>query len=203
MAAIETFLFDMDGVLCAYAFDRRLRLVEERLGGPASEIEAKIFTSGFEEAADFGEFGTAAYLEGVSERLGLAVDAATWLAARRDAMTPDAAMLDLARDLAERHPTALLTNNGWFLCEAIDEVFPALRGIFAERMFFSAEIGGGKEQTATFRPFLDRLGWRPETTLFIDDSATYIGCAREAGLETHLFAGLDGLMADLRARSIL
>lgn len=203
MAEIATILFDMDGVLCRYDFEARLKQLETVLGVPAAEIDAKIFKSGFEDDADMGAYSSSAYVDGVSERLGVPVDRETWLAARADAMTPDPAMLDLAARLGTAHETALLTNNGWFLGDAIDDVFPALRDIFGARMFFSAEIGGGKEQVATFGPFLANLGWRPETTLFIDDSPVYIACGREAGLETHLFQGIDALNADLAARSIL
>ncbi|MFQ5468439.1 MAG: hypothetical protein ACE5DS_09940, partial [Kiloniellaceae bacterium] len=96
---MEAVIFDMDGVLCAYDFPARLAHLERRIGVPAETIDEAIFRSGFEDAADRGEMDEAAYLSGLSARLGTPVTRADWLAARAAAMTPNRDVLDLARSL--------------------------------------------------------------------------------------------------------
>jgi len=194
----ETFLFDMDGVLCRYDFAGRLQRLQAVLGVSAAEIGARIFQSGFEGDADLGVYDSDIYMTEVSRRLGVTVDRQTWLAARAEAMTPDHGMLELARDLKRNHDIALMTNNGALLSESIDEIFPTLREIFGQQLVFSSDISAGKEHAATFPILMTRFGWHAETTLFIDDSETYIAAGRKAGVQTHLFTGIDGLRAVLR-----
>ncbi|MBT5514736.1 MAG: HAD family phosphatase [Rhodospirillaceae bacterium] len=203
MPRITSILFDMDGVLCDYDFDGRLKALEAAIGIPAAEIDAKIFKSGFEDAADLGQYGAPGYMEEVARLLDADVDAGTWLAARADAMTPNLEMLDLARDLKTRTDIAMFSNNGWQLREALGDIFPELTAIFGTHIYFSAEVGAGKQHTETFHPFLTQLGWSVETTLFVDDNEGYIAAARAAGVESHLFEGAEGFKTALVAHSLL
>ncbi len=187
----------MDGVLCDYDFEKRMALLERDLGVPGAAIRARIFDSGFEDEADLGKYSSDDYVAGISERLGVPVTTDAWIAARRAAMTPDPAMLDLARSLGARVETAMLTNNGRLLAERIGDVFPEVLDVFGERTFFSAVIGMGKEHTPTFPAFARKMGWDLDGMLFVDDSARYIAAARDAGVRAHHFKGIDGLRAEL------
>ena len=195
----ETFLFDMDGVLCDYDFAGRLDRLETALGIAAAEIEAKIFKSGFEDEADLGVYDSTDYLTEISRRLGVRVDRQAWLDARAGAMTPNPEMLNLVGDIMKDHDVALMTNNGALLAEAIDDIFPALRELFGAQLVFSSDVGASKEDAGTFPLLMARFGWTAETTLFIDDSETYIAAGRDAGLRTHLFRDYAGLRAALAA----
>ncbi len=187
MTAVRTLLFDMDGVFCDYDFALRLANLEAITGVAAETIDATIFQSGFEDKADLGQFSAAAYMEEVARLLGTEMDAETWLTARSQAMTPYEEMFELVRELKRRYPMALLSNNGWLLRQNISRILPELPEIFGENLYFSAEIGSGKETPACFGPLLGMLGWQASTTLFIDDSPAYIAAAQTAGLQTHLF----------------
>ncbi len=197
MTAIQTVLFDMDGVLYAYDFNNRLNLLEAALNVPVADIREKIFTSGFDDAHDDGEMNTDDYIAGIAERLGVPVRLGQWVAARKWAMAPEPAMLDLARDLSTKAEIALLTNNGPMLYEHLGALAPELPGIFKDRLFVSGVHGFNKERAEGFTGMLAHLGWSPASTLFIDDSAQYIAAANEAGLVTHHFDGIDGLRARL------
>lgn len=198
MAKIETLLFDMDGVFCAYDYAHRLKLLEDWTGVAAADIEARVFKSGFEDDADWGQYGADAYIEEVSRLLGAPMDAETWLLARAQSMTPYPETAAMARQLKDRYPVAMLSNNGWLLRQNIGRILPDIPEIFDQFLFFSAEIGGGKENPATFGPFLTMLGWSPASTLFIDDSPVYLRAAENAGLQTYLFTTPEALSADLR-----
>ncbi len=203
MSEIESVFFDMDGVLYAYDFENRLKLLEDALGVPAETIRDRIFKSGWEDRADNGDIGLDDYIAGISERLGVEVRLGQWVAARKWAMAPDPAMIDLARRLSETLRIAMLTNNGTMLWDHIDELAPELRPLFGERLFVSGVHGFNKERASGFTDLLDRLGWEAEATLFVDDSARYIAQADEAGLVTHLFEGVEGFRARLTALGAL
>lgn len=203
MTAIDAVLFDMDGVLYAYDFENRLTLLEAALDVPAATIRARVFEAGIEDGADAGALSTDAYIAAISDALGVEVRLGQWLAARKWAMAPDPAMIDLAGRLKARVPVAMLTNNGTMLAEHIAELAPELPPLFGDNLFVSAVFGGGKEDPATFSRLLDRLGWRADRTLFVDDNEDYVAAATRAGLITHHFSGLDALVSALVAAGLL
>ncbi len=96
---IKTVLFDMDNVLCDYDRSARVAHLAKLAGATAEHIHAAIWESGFEFLGDRGELDASAYLRGFGERIGHPLSLDEWIAARRHAMTPNPAMLALARDL--------------------------------------------------------------------------------------------------------
>lgn len=201
MTQVNAVLFDMDGVLYAYDFENRLKLLESALDVPAETIRTKIFESGFEGAYDDGQMTTDVYIAGISERLGVDVTLRQWVAARKWAMAPEPAMIDLARDLGTRVEIALLTNNGPMLVEHIAEMAPELPDVFGDHLFCSGVHGFNKERVDGFEGILKAMSWSAETTLFVDDSPVYIASAEKAGLITHHFVDEDvaGLKQHLKA----
>ena len=204
MAGIDLVVFDMDGVLCHYDFPRRLTCLAEKTGLDAEFIDQKIFRSGFDDQGDQGHYSAAEYLRQFGEQLGVPVSRQDWLWARRLPMTPNKDMLALvARLQRQGMAVAMLTNNGPLLKEGLGEVFPAAADLFGERAFFSCQLSSTKEDPAIFHALLEKLQARPEGTLFIDDSEVYIAAARQAGLHTHHFTGINSLLAALRRLTIL
>lgn len=193
MTSIRSVLFDMDGVLYAYDFENRLKLLESAIGVPAETIRTDVFQSGIEDAADRGALTTDAYIANIAEKLGVDVTLRQWVAARKWAMAPAPAVIDIARDLSSRVEIAMLTNNGTMMAEHIADLAPELPALFGDRLFLSGRDGFNKETVAGFTDLLAQLGWTPETTLFVDDDAGYIANARRAGLVTHHFDHVDGL----------
>ena len=198
MSQIKAVLFDMDGVLYAYDFENRLNLLETAPALPAETIRAEIFKSGFEDNYDDGQMTTDDYIAGISKRLGVDVTLRQWIAARKWAMAPEPAMIDLARDLSARVEVALLTNNGPILYENVAQMAPELPVVFGEHFYCSGVHGFNKERVDGFVGLLEKMSWSAETTLFIDDNPTFIARAEEAGLVTHFFAYED--MAGLKER---
>lgn len=203
MASIKHVLFDMDGVVSAYDFPRRLEVLSTRTGVPAVEIEAKIFTSGFDDRADEGAYDADAYLDEFGRLLGVPVSADVWLEARSAGMTTDLEMIELAKTVAARASIAMLTNNGPLLQAHLASIAPAIVEVFGERAFFSCQFGVGKTDPDVFRRVLDQIGAVPEGTLFVDDTPEYLVNARAAGLATHRFEGIAGLRAELRRRELI
>ncbi|NQV60120.1 MAG: HAD family phosphatase [Alphaproteobacteria bacterium] len=199
MSAINLIIFDMDDVLCRYDFVRRLSCLAEVTGLQADFIDQAIFRSGFDDLGDRGRYTAAEYLQQFGAHLGVAVSWRDWLWARRQSITPDVDMLALVERLRTQVPVAMLTNNGPVLREGLAEVFPQAAELFGERAFFSCQLASSKEEPAIFHTVLEILGGQPDSTLFIDDSKTYIAAAQCAGLRTHHFSGINGLASALRS----
>lgn len=197
MTVIKSVLFDMDGVLYAYDFENRLKLLESALDVGAEIIREKVFVSGIERAADIGDLATDDYIAAIGAALGVDVTLRQWVAARKWAMAPSPAVIDMARNLKNQVAVAMLTNNGSMMAEHIDEMAPELTALFGDKLFTSGGTGFDKETVAGFTGLLDQLDWEPATTLFVDDNAGYVANAITAGLVTHVFRDADGLQTVL------
>ena len=187
----------MDGVLCRYRLDVRLEYLSRLCGRTANEIRAAIWTSGFEDRADAGELSAEAYLAGFGERIGMALTREQWVAARRGAMSPDPAMLDLVRRLGAQLPVALLTNNGFLLRETLPALAPELPPLFGNRVFIAAELGARKPDPAVYHRVAERLALPAAALLMVDDNAANATGAVAAGWQGHQFTGVEGLLARL------
>lgn len=191
-------LFDMDGVLCRYDRARRLKALCDLSGILQEDIEARLWDSGFEDAADAGHYATGdAYLEAFAARLGYPMSRQEWIETRRIAMIPQPRMLGLVRRLAGLVEIALLSNNGPLMGETFAEIFPEAARLFGSRAMFSFAFATKKPDPAIYRMALDRLGGRPEETVFVDDKPHNVDGARSAGLTGITFTTVDRFQADL------
>jgi len=196
-------IFDMDGVLCRYDFDKRLARMAEMTGVDADTINRVIFEEGFDARADEGGCTAESYHATFCERIGAPLSVEQWLEARAISMQPDAEVLDMARRVADTVRIALLTNNGPLLAAHIDRVFPQVCEIFGEHVYFSSSLGTGKPHPLVFQRVTERLHTPPGETLFIDDCASYVNGATAAGLMTHRFRSAGGLRTELERRGLL
>lgn len=187
----------MDGVLCRYRLDARLEYLSRLSGVSAAKIREAIWDSGFEDRADAGELSAAAYLAGFGERIGMPLTRGQWVAARRAAMSPDPAMLELVRRLGAQLPVALLTNNGFLLRETLPELAPELLPLFGDRLFVAAELGARKPDPAVYHRVAARLALPPGALLLVDDNTANAAGAVAAGWQGYQFTGVEGLLARL------
>jgi putative hydrolase of the HAD superfamily len=197
-------LFDLDGVLCRYDREARKRALAAMAGRTPEAVTAAIWESGFEEAADRGEYDAAGYLAEFGRRLGYPLTRAQWIANRQAALTPWPEMLALVRRVQRRTAAALLTTNGPLMLEALDEIYPALLPLFGrENLHFSCALGATKSQPEGFRRLLALRGLAAADCLFLDDHAEYVVTARQVGLEAVLFESPAQAKALLRERKAL
>jgi len=199
---IETFIFDMDDVLCAYDVGRRIEALAGLSGRSEAEIHAAIWQTDFLDRADRGDFSADDYLGEFGRRLGRSLTRAEWVEARRLSMAPDQAMLDLVKELGQNHQLALLTNNDRLLAETLDALFPALRPLFGKHLYVSAELGLAKPDPEIFRAVCKRLDVKTEAAFFIDDLAVNVAGAQEAGLDGHVFAGYSGFREAISIKGV-
>ena len=196
-------IFDMDGVLCRYHFEKRLARLSEMTGVAAEFIDQVIWKQGFDEQGDAGRYTAEEYHRLFCERIGAALTREQWLEARAISIEPDREVLDMARRVKRAATIALLTNNGPLLEESIARVFPEVAEIFGRHAHFSCEFGVCKPDPRVFLRLLDGLRAAPAETLFIDDTETYIQGAASAGLLTHHFRSAPELRLELDAFGLL
>ena len=183
--SLEFVLFDMDNVLCAYDSSARAAYLASLAGSTPDRVYEAIWASGFEALGDRGALEGPEYLRGFGERIGYALSLEEWLVARRHAMKPDRAMLDVVAELRGAVDIAVLTNNIELVAEHIDRLFPELPGLFGSRIYASAQFKTAKPDPACFERCLAILQVSPQKVLFVDDRADNVDGARQAGLLAH------------------
>lgn len=85
---------------------------------------------------------------------------------------------------SEAFKLGLLTNSSPVSHSVLREV--NLTPLFNE-IVISADVGFVKPQSEIFHIILERLGSKPEETIFIDDNADNVASAKSLGLTTHQF----------------
>jgi glucose-1-phosphatase len=196
----DVVIFDMDDVLCRYDLGRRLRALARFSGKTPRDIRAAIWDSGFEDAADSGQYPDANhYLSEFGLRMGHELSRTEWVAARREAMQPWPDMLALVRKIGTQARTALYTNNGPMTRASIGELFPEAVSVVPEQ-YFSYEFGTKKPDPASFRKLIERMGVEPSRCWFVDDKRSNVTGAKMAGLDGHHFRSLAQFLPDVAAR---
>jgi putative hydrolase of the HAD superfamily len=197
-------IFDMDGVLCRYDLRIRLEALASLSGRAPEEVERLIWGSGFEEDADSGRYANGAdYLKAFGERLGHAITAADWIAARKASMTPNREVLELVGTLRPISKVALLSNNGPLTEETFAELFPEAAALFGPALFFSWSFGVKKPSPEIYYEATRRLGVAPANAVFVDDKAHNVAGAAAAGLTAFRFSTARQLIRDLAAAQVL
>lgn len=100
-----------------------------------------------------------------------------------DHFTLNEPLLDALRSVSERLPVHLFT--GGHIHE-LPEVVPHLARTFSGQ-FSPRQIPYSKSDPQAYRKLAVLARLLPETTLFIDDTASNIQAARSAGFQTHLY----------------
>ncbi|MGE0238094.1 MAG: HAD family hydrolase [Parvibaculaceae bacterium] len=202
--AIEIAIFDLDDVLCRYDLGRRLRVLSRISGKTPRDIRAALWDSGFEDAADAGQYPTSEeYLAEFGRRLGHPISREQWIEARRTAIAPWPGALALLRDVAAHRRIALFTNNGPLMQDGLGEIFPEAADIFGDACYFSYQFRTKKPDPESYRRLMAQLGLDPAQAWFTDDKKSNVDGARIAGLHTHHFVSEAQLRQDLVERQLI
>jgi glucose-1-phosphatase len=193
-------IFDMDDVLCHYELGKRLRYLANLADCTARDVRAAIWDSGFEGESDAGGYPNGEiYLDEFRRRLGYPISVAQWVEARREAMSPNWPVLNLAKAISKTATIAIYTNNGPLVKDNIGMLLPEAAAIFDLR-FCSYEFGTKKPDPESFTRLVKHLGKNPEVCWFIDDKKSNVEGARLAGLSGHHFRHFDALAAETREK---
>ncbi|MEV4420907.1 HAD-IA family hydrolase [Patulibacter sp. NPDC049589] len=204
-ATVALLALDLVGVAGRATTDRRLERMAAASGLTADEVHERIWASGFDTECDAG-LHTLEDARATVRRL-LGVDASVdelraWWAA---GLLPDPGVLALTdRARARGLPTALLTNNGPLLLDALEhhELDAVWRRF--DRHCFCFRYRVRKPELAAYEAFAADVGVEPGLIAFVDDSPANVDGARDAGLHAHLYQGdVPGLEAFLAGLGVV
>lgn len=187
---IRAVLFDLDGVVRHFDHDPML---EETHSLTRGVIARTAFASPLIEEVTTGRITRAEWIARIGDAVGSPSAAAEW---GRTSFHLDREITDLADELRSRGIRCAILTNGTdtIPAEAADS---GLDRHF-DPILNSAEIGYAKPDPRAFASAVESLGVRPDEVLFTDDSASKLAGARELGMVTHHFMGVDGLLSAMR-----
>lgn len=194
---------DLVGVAGRATTDRRLGQMAAASGLSPAEVHERIWASGFDEECDAGLHPLEEARATVRRLLGVEAsveDLRHWWAAGIEPDPGVLALVDRARDRGV--PTALLTNNGPLLLDALEHhELDAVWRRFDRHCFCSA-YGVRKPERAAFEAFAADVGVPLGRIAFVDDSPRNVDGAIGAGMRAHLHEGdlaaLEGFLSGQR-----
>jgi epoxide hydrolase-like predicted phosphatase len=121
----------------------------------------------------------------------------------RERVNPE--METLAQELSGRCKLAVLSNTGWSEAEMSCLFYNdfGLQDQLFDVIVTSYSAGVTKPDPAIFHLAIDRLGVKPEETIFTDDVAKYTASASQLGIHTHTFTTPALFREYLRKMSVL
>lgn len=199
LPGIRAVVFDWGGVLAPLNFLERSAHWEARLGLPSGALDRALWGPEW-KLLEIGAISREEYDRHLTAALGFPDREALRRFYREyydDGLHPG--VVAAIRSLRGRYRVAMLTN-------AFPEHADSLRRRhgFDPRTEFdlyvnSAEVGLAKPDPAIYQLTLDRLGARPEETIFIDDHIRNTDAARLLGIHIIVCADVETALADLAA----
>ncbi len=170
--------------------------VAERLGMSDSDLEKIVFESETARRASAGEIPEEVHWQAVSDVLGVSRQEA-------DAVTDEffsgdrtnTVLLDFLRGLRPERRVGLISNawaglRQWITGQGYADVF--------DEMIISAEVGLLKPDARIYQLALQRLGARPEESVFLDDVLANVEGAQAVGMAGLHFTQPEKSLQELR-----
>ena len=196
-ASIEAVAFDFGGVLVSFHGLKWFEQAGASLGLEVGELHEAVWGSPEWQLALVGAISDGEFWQRLGPRLGLrsqeVIDRFVADLFRDEA---DPRMVDLVRGLRGPYRTGLLSNASDLLPSLLRERY-GLDGLFDVKVI-SALVGVAKPDPAIYRVLLERLGTRPESTVFVDDREQNIAAAAALGIQAIKFEGYETLIPALR-----
>jgi putative hydrolase of the HAD superfamily len=158
----------------------------ERLGMTTHELEKIVFESDSSLRASTGEISEEAHWQAVSEALGVSREEGEKIITQffsGDEL--DMTLLDFLRSLRPERKVGLISNAWSGLRKVITSKHFA--DVFDE-LVISAEVGLMKPDPRIYHLALERLGVRPEESVFLDDMQINVEAARSVGMSAIQFS---------------
>lgn len=112
----------------------------------------------------------------------------------------NAEVLDLVRRVRQRSPVGVLTNATTRLADHLAQL-----GLTEEFdwIFNTCELGVAKPDPAVFEIVCERMGAKPGSVVFVDDTEAHVAAARSCGMTAYRFRTSTELEQTLRGHGLL
>jgi len=195
-------LLDLDEVLVDYSHVIRCRALAEMTGASEQYVNDAVFGSGLEARSDRGDFDLETYMDLLRSQWGLSIPGDAFVAARKQATRVRPGMLKICAQLAEQVQLGIFSNNPHWLYQNASQIIPELMPLFRQRFVCSGSIRAAKPDEFAFMQCVQRLGFSPYSTLFVDDKARNVDGAKLAGLDAFVFENEAQFISELRNRDL-
>lgn len=193
-------LLDMDDVLVDYSHTIRCRVLAEMTGASEKYVHDAVFASGLETRSDRGEFDLDMYMDLLRSEWGLSIPGDAFIAARKQATRVRPGMLRICEEISEQVQLGIFSNNAHWLYQNASQIVPELMPLFRQRFVCSGSIGAAKPDEFAFLQCVQRLGFAPYSTLFVDDKIKNVEGAKMAGLDAFVFESEEQFISELSTR---
>lgn len=194
--SIRAVIFDVGGVLIRARDTAKRAKWEQRLGLAKGDLPVLVFESEMSELATYGEATADDVWRDIADRFDLTDEEMArlkeefWAADRLDQE-----LVGFLRDLRPRYKTGILSNAWPQARRWLTEDY-GLDGV-VDVMVFSAEERLAKPDPRFYKIVTDRLGVRPDESVFVDDSEKNVRAARRLGMKAIRFRDTRQTIADV------
>ena len=202
MTKPKLLLLDLDDVLVDYSQSIRCRVLAEVTGATEKYVHDAVFTSGLEARSDRGEFDLDTYMDLLRSEWGLTIPNDAFINARKQASRVRPGMLKLCEQLSTQIHLGIFTNNAHWFYQYAERIVPELMPLFRSRFVCSGSLGFAKPEQVAYLQCIQRLGFSPSSTLFVDDKVRNVEGASLAGLDAFVFESEDQFISELSTRNL-
>lgn len=194
MSQIRAVVVDLGGVIFLPDTTDFWGSIAGQLGLPDSTVREALLRPADIEAANVGALSAEAYAESGSIRLGKPASAILDAIERVYSGTLNQPLVDYLRGLRAKTTVAALTNNWSFLDRLLRR--HDIADLFSV-VVNSAEVGVCKPSEQVFYILLDRLNYRADEVVFIDDDLVNVNASRALGFAAIHFQTTGSALAQL------
>ena len=202
MTKPKLLLLDLDDVLVDYSQGIRCRVLAEVTGATEKYVHDAVFTSGLEARSDRGEFDLDTYMDLLRSEWGLTIPNDDFIKARKQATRIRPGMLQICEQLSAQVQLGIFTNNAHWFYQHAERIVPELMPLFRSRFVCSGSLGFAKPEQVAYLQCIQRLGFSPSSTLFVDDKVRNVEGASLAGLDAFVFENEDHFISELSTRNL-
>jgi len=194
---IKAIIFDYGNVISSVDNDRFIKEVSKATGKSGAELE-QLISSGSDELRKFetGLITSDQFFERLIRQRGLNIDKKSFIKVFTGRLTPKPETLELIRKLKAGYKLGLLSNtNEWDYEYEIKQcdVFSLFDSVTV-----SFKVGAMKPDRKMYIDALDKLGVRPDESVYIDDVREYTEAAGALGIKSIHYTSHEELLRNLR-----
>lgn len=190
ITGIKHIIFDLGGVLLNIDYNLTEKAFINAGITNFGELYAQLGQTALFDELETGKIGTDEFVAALQKIAGVALTRGQILQAW-NAMLLDFPLrrLQLLQQLRLYYDLVLLSNTNEIHEEMFNSILMSDRGIpnigvFFDKVYFSHRVGLRKPGKEVFERILEECSFKPEHTLFIDDSPQHIATAKELGIQT-------------------
>ena len=196
---IKAVIFDMGGVLVRTEDREPRTALGLRFDKTYSEIDEAVFGVSTSQQASVGEITTQAHMRSLMRTFGLPETDEAIKDFRDEFFGGDVVDHEMVKEIDALRPkfTTAIMSNAWDDLRGFLEDTWQIAYAFDE-IFISAELGVAKPDPKIYEMVLEKLGFAPEETVFIDDFLHNIAAARKLGMHGIHFQSKEQAMGELQ-----